>query len=122
MRPQSYSADAKELQLESRVEKIPRRFPANAPKRKMDNTMPTKPSQLATAATPELRPSRNDRVGKTRDRAAKPAKHTARPRAEARFKVRIVTDPITGLPVLSAGKNAPVLTSKQVAELLQFFP
>jgi len=88
----------------------------------MDNTMPTKPSQLATAATPELRPSRNDRVGKTRDRAAKPAKHTARPRAEARFKVRIVTDPITGLPVLSAGKNAPVLTSKQVAELLQFFP
>jgi AbrB family looped-hinge helix DNA binding protein len=33
-------------------------------------------------------------------------------------KARIVRDPLTGLPVLTAGKNAPCLTSRQVAEIL----
>jgi AbrB family looped-hinge helix DNA binding protein len=37
-------------------------------------------------------------------------------------KVKIVVDPITGLPVLSAGPNAPVLSSKQVREILAEFP
>jgi AbrB family looped-hinge helix DNA binding protein len=37
-----------------------------------------------------------------------------------RFK--IVRDPATGLPVLSAGKNAPKLTSKEVEEILSNFP
>ena len=36
--------------------------------------------------------------------------------------VRLVKDPITGLPMLSAGKNAPVLTSEEVAEILSEFP
>ena len=35
---------------------------------------------------------------------------------------RLVKDPLTGLPMLSAGKNAPILTSEQVAEILSDFP
>jgi AbrB family looped-hinge helix DNA binding protein len=37
-------------------------------------------------------------------------------------KVRILRDPITGLPVLSGGPDAPVLSSKQVQEILSEFP
>jgi AbrB family looped-hinge helix DNA binding protein len=37
-------------------------------------------------------------------------------------KARIVRDPITGLPVLTAGSDAPVLTSKEVREILAEFP
>jgi len=44
------------------------------------------------------------------------------PRRKRQKKARIVTDPITGMPVLSAGPDAPVLTSEQVAELLKDFP
>ena len=36
-------------------------------------------------------------------------------------KARIVADPLTGLPVLSAGPEAPVLSSKQVEEILANF-
>lgn len=34
----------------------------------------------------------------------------------------IVVDPLTGLPALSAGPQAPTLTSKEVAEILANFP
>jgi AbrB family looped-hinge helix DNA binding protein len=44
------------------------------------------------------------------------------PRRKRQPKARIVTDPITGMPVLSAGPDAPTLTSEQVAELLKDFP
>jgi AbrB family looped-hinge helix DNA binding protein len=37
-------------------------------------------------------------------------------------QVRIVIDRITGLPVLSAGPGAPLLTSRQVREILAEFP
>lgn len=37
-------------------------------------------------------------------------------------KGRIVADPVTGLPVLSAGKDAPVLSSHEVDEILAEFP
>lgn len=36
--------------------------------------------------------------------------------------VKIVTDPITGFPVLSAGPDAPTLSSKEVEEILTDFP
>lgn len=35
---------------------------------------------------------------------------------------KIVADPVTGLPVLSAGVDAPVLSSKEVDEILSNFP
>ena len=38
------------------------------------------------------------------------------------YRVRIVTDQVTGLPVLSAGSDAPVLSSKEVEEILTNFP
>ena len=38
--------------------------------------------------------------------------HKKRPR-----RFRIVSDPITGLPVLSAGSGVPVLTSEEVAAI-----
>ncbi len=33
-------------------------------------------------------------------------------------KVKIISDPVTGLPVLSAGVDAPILSSKEVEEIL----
>ncbi len=44
------------------------------------------------------------------------------PRRNRPPKVRIVTDPLTGLPVLSVGAEAPLLSSKQVEEILSNFP
>jgi AbrB family looped-hinge helix DNA binding protein len=44
------------------------------------------------------------------------------PRRKRQRKPRIITDPITGMPVLSAGPDAPILTSEMVAELLKDFP
>ncbi len=43
----------------------------------------------------------------------------ARPR---RRRGRIVKDSVTGLPVLSVGANAPMLSSRQVEEMLADFP
>lgn len=40
----------------------------------------------------------------------------------SRRKAKIVTDPITGFPVLTLGPGAPVLTHKQVKEMLADFP
>jgi AbrB family looped-hinge helix DNA binding protein len=37
-------------------------------------------------------------------------------------RVSIIADPITGLPVLSAGLDAPVLSSKEVEDILVNFP
>lgn len=38
------------------------------------------------------------------------------------YRARIIKDSITNLPVLSLGKNAPTLTSRQVEEMLAEFP
>jgi hypothetical protein len=37
-------------------------------------------------------------------------------------KAKIITDPVTGLAMLSAGKDAPALSSREVAEILAEFP
>ena len=44
------------------------------------------------------------------------------PRRNRPHQVKIVTDPVTGFPVLSAGPNAPALTSKEIEEILASFP
>ena len=44
------------------------------------------------------------------------------PRRKRSRLARILIDPITGLPVLSAGPQAPLLTSRQVREILAEFP
>lgn len=44
------------------------------------------------------------------------------PRRTRSRKAKIQVDRITGLPVLSAGPQAPPLTSRQVREILDEFP
>jgi AbrB family looped-hinge helix DNA binding protein len=44
------------------------------------------------------------------------------PRRAPRATARIVKDPITGLPVLTAGADSATLTSEQVREILAEFP
>ena len=44
------------------------------------------------------------------------------PRRQRRHKAKIMIDPITGLPSLSAGPDAPVLSSREVQEILANFP
>ena len=44
------------------------------------------------------------------------------PRKPRTRKARIIRDPITRLPVLTAGPKAPTLTGAQVREILADFP
>jgi len=44
------------------------------------------------------------------------------PRKVRPRNARIIRDPVTGLPVLTAGPRAPKLTSAQVREILSDFP
>jgi AbrB family looped-hinge helix DNA binding protein len=44
------------------------------------------------------------------------------PRKKRSRKGRIIKDPLTGYPVLTAGKNAPILTQKEVEDILSEFP
>jgi AbrB family looped-hinge helix DNA binding protein len=44
------------------------------------------------------------------------------PRRGRRGTARIVKDPVTGLPVLTAGRDAAKLTSEQVRESMADFP
>ena len=44
------------------------------------------------------------------------------PRRKRSRRGRIIKDPLTGYPVLTAGKNAPVLTQKEVEDILSEFP
>lgn len=44
------------------------------------------------------------------------------PRAPRRRKARVVIDEATGLPALTAGSGAPVLSTRQVREILANFP
>jgi AbrB family looped-hinge helix DNA binding protein len=44
------------------------------------------------------------------------------PRKVRPRQAKIIADPLTGLPVLSAGDGAPALSSKEVEEILANFP
>jgi AbrB family looped-hinge helix DNA binding protein len=44
------------------------------------------------------------------------------PRKKRARKPRIIKDPITGFPVVDLGRNAPILTSEEVKEMLADFP
>jgi AbrB family looped-hinge helix DNA binding protein len=44
------------------------------------------------------------------------------PQRKKTRKGKIVVDPVTGLPVLSAAKDAPALSSRDVDEILANFP
>jgi AbrB family looped-hinge helix DNA binding protein len=44
------------------------------------------------------------------------------PQPKKKFKARLTTDKRTGLPVLSFGPGAPILTNEMVREMLADFP
>jgi AbrB family looped-hinge helix DNA binding protein len=44
------------------------------------------------------------------------------PRRKRTRQAKIVSDPITGLPVLTLGEDVPALSSKEVEEILANFP
>jgi len=44
------------------------------------------------------------------------------PKRRRARKARIIKDPLTGYPVLTAGKNTPTLTQKEVERILPEFP
>jgi AbrB family looped-hinge helix DNA binding protein len=44
------------------------------------------------------------------------------PKQKKPRKARIITSPVTGLPVLTAGEDAPILTNEMVREMLADFP
>jgi AbrB family looped-hinge helix DNA binding protein len=44
------------------------------------------------------------------------------PQRQPKFKTQLITSPITGLPVLTSGLDAPVLTNEMVEEILADFP
>lgn len=47
---------------------------------------------------------------------------SSRPVQKKASKARIIKDPITGLPVIDVGEDAPILTSEMVREMLADFP
>lgn len=58
------------------------------------------------------------RPGDSLDASVKSGQIVLTPRHSRPAKGWIVQDPVTGLPVLSAGAGAPPLTSEQVEEIL----
>ena len=84
--------------------------------------METKISTKGQVVLPSrLRAKLGLRPGDTLDAELDGDSIVLRPRRRRR-KARIITDPITGLPVLTAGPGAPKLTHKQVKEMLADFP
>jgi len=60
--------------------------------------------------------------GDTLDATTEAGRIVLTPKRKQARKAKIITDPLTGLPVISLGPNAPKLTSEEVAELLSDFP
>jgi AbrB family looped-hinge helix DNA binding protein len=85
--------------------------------------MRTKVSTKGQVVLPEpLRRRLGIRSGDPLDAHIEPGCIVLTPRKKRPRRVRIIADPITGLPVLSAGVDAPMLTSKEVKEILASFP
>jgi len=85
--------------------------------------METKVSTKGQVVLPiQVRRKLGLRTGDPLDTKVEGGRIVLTPRRTRSGKVSIVLDPTTGLPVLSAGPNAPVLSSKQVREILAEFP
>ncbi len=62
------------------------------------------------------------RAGDQLDASIESERIVLTPRRRRTRKARIVKDPVTGFSVIDAGPGAPILTSKQVREMLADFP
>jgi AbrB family looped-hinge helix DNA binding protein len=85
--------------------------------------MQTKVSTKGQVVLPgPLRRRLGIRAGDALDANIEAGRIVLTPRKRRSYDVRIVTDRVTGMPVLSAGSEAPVLSSKEVEEILTNFP
>jgi len=85
--------------------------------------METKLSTKGQVVLPvQIRRKLGLRTGDPLDTQVEGGRIVLTPRKTRSRKVSIVADPITSLPVLSAGSDAPPLSSKQVREILSEFP
>jgi AbrB family looped-hinge helix DNA binding protein len=62
------------------------------------------------------------RAGDQLDAGIEEGRIVLTPHKKKTFETKIIEDPITGVSVLYAGPDAPMLTSEQVAEMLADFP
>lgn len=62
------------------------------------------------------------RAGDRLDAAIEAGRIVLTPATRRPRKVRILTDPVTGLPVLDAGPDSQEMTSREVREILATFP
>ena len=85
--------------------------------------MQTKLSTKGQVVLPQgIRRKMNLRPGDALDARIEGERIVLVPKKKRAKVARLVKDPLTGLPMLTAGKNAPVLTSEEVAEILSDFP
>ena len=84
--------------------------------------MHTKLSTKGQVVLPSpIRRSLGIRTGDSLDASVEGGRVVLTPRTQ-RLKARILVDPLTGLPVLSAQTGEPLLTTKQVREILSSLP
>ena len=85
--------------------------------------MQTKVSTKGQVVLPgPLRRRLNIRAGDPLDVDVENGRIVLTPHKKRTIRAKLVTDPVTGLPALSAGPNAPTLSSKDVEEILANFP
>ena len=84
--------------------------------------MHTKLSTKGQVVLPSpIRRSLGIRTGDSLDASVEGGRVVLTPRTQ-RLKARILVDTLTGLPVLSAQTGEPLLTTKQVREILSSLP
>ena len=85
--------------------------------------METKVSTKGQVVLPgPLRRRLDIRAGDALDVNVEKGRIVLTPQRRRARRAKLVTDPVTGLPALSAGPGAPILSSKEVAEILANFP
>ena len=85
--------------------------------------MQTKVSTKGQVVLPApLRRRLGIRAGDALEAGIEAGRITLTPRKRRRRQARIISDPLTGLPVLSTGDGAPILTTREVEAILASFP
>jgi AbrB family looped-hinge helix DNA binding protein len=85
--------------------------------------MTTKVSTKGQVVLPgPLRRKLGIRAGDSLDARIEGGRIVLTPQKHRPCKAKIVTDPVSGFPVLSAGTDALILTSQAVREMLADFP
>jgi len=85
--------------------------------------MQTKVSTKGQVVLPEpIRRRLDIRAGDPLEAHVEEGRIVLTPKHKRSRRAKVMTDPITGLPVLSAGPDAPILTSKDVEDILTNFP